>query len=299
MDGEIKEAPPVSLHRVIEELCEVSNGLARRLKRPGARQPLPSRDALIEIVESLRSVLFPGYFGTTEIADDCVAFHVGSVLGGVARALQVQIKRGLCFSCERQLSECPECEDRARLLTARFIARLPEVRRVLATDVMAAYEGDPAATGPDEAILCYPGLLALTNYRLAHELFSLNIGLIPRMITEHAHSLTGIDIHPGAKIGESFFMDHGTGIVIGETSEIGDRVRIYQGVTLGAKSFPLDNDGNPIKGIPRHPCVEDDVIIYSGATILGRVVIGKGAVVGGNVWLTSDVPAGSHTTQTR
>ncbi len=178
-----------------------------------------------------------------------------------------------------------------------FIGRLPEIRRVLETDVQAAYEGDPALSNPDEAIFCYPGLLAITSQRLAHELLKLKVPLIPRIITEHAHSLTGIDIHPGARIGERFFIDHGTGVVIGETSIIGNNVRIYQGVTLGAKSFPLDEHGNPIKGIDRHPIVEDDVTIYSNATILGRVTLGKGSVIGGNVWLTRSVPPGSTVTQ--
>jgi serine O-acetyltransferase len=165
--------------------------------------------------------------------------------------------------------------------------------------VRAAFEGDPAATSAAEAIFCYPGVLAITNYRIAHELSLLEVPLIPRMITEHAHSITGIDIHPGATIGESFFIDHGTGVVIGETCIIGDRVRIYQGVTLGAKSFPLDESGNPIKGIERHPILEDDVIIYSGATILGRVVIGRGSVIGGNVWLTRSVPSCSRVMQVK
>ncbi|MBW2263326.1 MAG: serine acetyltransferase, partial [Deltaproteobacteria bacterium] len=170
-------------------------------------------------------------------------------------------------------------------------------RSLLATDVRAAFEGDPAATSKDEAIFCYPGLVAITNYRLAHALFDLEVPLIPRMITEQAHSSTGIDIHPGASIGKSFFIDHGTGVVVGETCRIGRRVRIYQGVTLGAKSLPLDEDGNPVKGVDRHPIVEDDVIIYSGATILGKVVIGRGSVIGGNVWVTRDVAPGSRITQ--
>jgi serine O-acetyltransferase len=178
-----------------------------------------------------------------------------------------------------------------------FLARLPEVRRLLSTDVQAAYEGDPAATSPEETILCYPGILATTNYRLAHELYKLEVPLLPRLITEHAHSTTGIDIHPGATIGEKFFIDHGTGVVIGETCTIGKGVRIYQGVTLGAKSFPLDEHGNPIKGIARHPIVEDDVVIYGGATILGRITIGHGSVIGGNVWLTHSVPPESRITQ--
>jgi serine O-acetyltransferase len=164
-------------------------------------------------------------------------------------------------------------------------------------DVRAAFEGDPAATSPDETIFCYPGIQAIANFRIAHELYRLDVPLLPRMITEHAHSITGIDIHPGATIGEKFFIDHGTGVVIGETCRIDNRVRIYQGVTLGAKSFPLDEGGNPIKGIPRHPIVEDDVIIYGGATILGRVTIGRGSTIGGNVWLTHSVPPGSRITQ--
>ncbi|OFZ70208.1 MAG: hypothetical protein A3K03_01380 [Bdellovibrionales bacterium RIFOXYD1_FULL_44_7] len=177
------------------------------------------------------------------------------------------------------------------------MTKLPDVGRVLMTDADAAYKGDPAATSREEAIFSYPGLLAITNQRLAHELNKLGVPLIPRIITEHAHSITGIDIHPGAKIDEEFFIDHGTGVVIGETCVIGKRVRIYQGVTLGAKSFPLDERGNPIKGIERHPIIEDDVIIYAGATILGRIRIGKGSVIGGNVWITSDLPAGSRISQ--
>jgi serine O-acetyltransferase len=182
-------------------------------------------------------------------------------------------------------------------MTAEFLARLPGVRRLLATDVRAAYDGDPAATSPAETILCYPGVLALTCQRLAHELHVLGVPLLPRMITEHAHALTGIDIHPGARIGERFFIDHGTGVVIGETSEIGSGVRLYQGVTLGARSFPLDEHGHPVKGVPRHPIVEDDVIVYSGATILGRITVGAGSVIGGNVWLTRSVPPGSRIQQ--
>jgi serine O-acetyltransferase len=182
-------------------------------------------------------------------------------------------------------------------LAQAFLARLPEVRRLLATDIQAGFEGDPAATSPEEVLFSYPGLLAITNQRLAHELLKLGVPLLPRMITEQAHSLTGIDIHPGAQIGERFFIDHGTGVVIGETCVIGRNVRIYQSVTLGAKSFPLDAEGHPIKGVPRHPVVEDDVIIYANATILGRITLGQGSAIGGNVWLTRSVPPGSVITQ--
>jgi serine O-acetyltransferase len=278
---------------LVDALCEAS-GVKRTAGECPDRHPLPSRDAVIDVVETLRAVLFPGYFGTAELTPDNMAFHVGSTLDWVRRSLQEQIARGFCFACG---GEFAECRSRARSVTRQFLSQLPSVRSLLATDVQAAYEGDPAATSPDEAIFCYPGILAIINYRLAHELYELDVPLIPRIITEHAHSITGIDIHPGAVIGESFFIDHGTGVVIGETCIIGDRVRLYQGVTLGAKSFPLDENGNPIKGIPRHPIVEDDVIIYSEASILGRVTIGRNSVIGGNVWLTCDVPPDSAITQ--
>jgi len=176
---------------------------------------------------------------------------------------------------------------------------LPDLRRLLALDAVAAFEGDPAASSPSEAIFSYPGVRAITSHRIAHELYQRGVPLIPRIIAEHAHSNTGIDIHPGASVGESFFIDHGTGVVIGETSVIGNRVRIYQGVTLGAKSFPLDDQGRPIKGIARHPVIEDEVTIYAGATILGRITIGRGAVIGGNVWITRDVPPGTTLSQSR
>lgn len=282
---------------VVDALCAANDGLTRRKTNKACRRVLPSREVLVEMVEKLRSVLFPGYYGTSDLTDETMRFHVGATLDRLVKVLAEQVKRGLCFSCEEDPSYCPTCEIRADEITRSFLARLPAVRRMLSLDVQAAYQGDPAATCPDEAIFSYPGIVAITNYRLAHELYQLGLPLIPRIITEHAHSITGIDIHPGATIGEMFFIDHGTGVVIGETTEIGNRVCIYQGVTLGAKSFPLDEAGNPIKGIKRHPVVEDGVIIYSGATILGRVRIGKGSIIGGNVWLTKDVPAGSRITQ--
>ncbi len=253
---------------------------------------LPSRAALVGMVESLRSVLFPGYFDTAESSPETNHFHVGAELAKVLRTLQEQVKRGLCLGCNGEL-DAMDCDARAGRITSAFLSRLPEVRRLLALDVQAAYAGDPAATSTDEAIFCYPGLFAVTNHRLAHELYRLEVPLIPRIISEHAHSATGIDIHPGATIGESFFIDHGTGVVIGETAVIGNRVRLYQGVTLGAKSFPLDASGKLAKGIPRHPIVEDDVVIYASATILGRVTLGKGSAIGGNVWLTRSVAPGS------
>jgi len=287
------------LTSVVDALCASGNDLACLSRRNANCHIMPSRNAVIEIVESLRSVLFPGYFGASELNDESMPFQVGATLDKVLRSLQEQIKKGLSFVCEREPRACSECEESAIRITQVFLSRLPDVRRLLAKDVQAAYEGDPAATSPEEVIICYPAMLAVTNYRLAHELYRLDVPLLPRIITEHAHSITGIDIHPGATIGEKFFIDHGTGVVIGETCVIGKGVRIYQGVTLGAKSFPLDENGNPIKGILRHPIVEDDVIIYGGATILGNVTIGRGSVVGGNVWLTENVPPGSRITQAR
>jgi serine O-acetyltransferase len=294
----MKQAENKEFSAIVAQLCAGFNGgQGTILKGPG-RRALPSRVAVEQIVEALRSVLFPGYFGTTELSADSMGFHVGSTLDSVGRALREQVLRGLCFVCPQDdLDKCADCEVKATEITTEFLGRLPRVQRLLSLDVQAHYEGDPAATSPDEAVVCYPGVRALTNYRLAHELYEIGVPLIPRVITEHAHGITGIDIHPGANIGESFFVDHGTGVVIGETSDIGDRVKIYQGVTLGAKSFPLDEDGNPVKGIRRHPIIEDDVIIYSGATILGRVRIGGGSVIGGNVWLDRDVPPGSQVTQ--
>jgi len=291
------KAPGNDFSGLVEALCSLKNGSTAGLKKRWQEQALPARQVICELVEALRSVIFPGYFGFSELKAESLRFHVGSTLDHIRRSLQEQIKRGLCFSCEEGPECLPFCDEKAREMTAEFLRRLPKVQRQLALDVRASYDGDPAAATPDEVIFCYPGLAAITNYRLAHELHLLGVPIIPRMITEIAHSATGIDIHPGAAIGENFFIDHGTGVVIGETCIIGDRVRLYQGVTLGAKSFQLDEKGNPVRGVPRHPIVEDDVTIYSGATILGRVTIGRGSVIGGNVWLVHSVPPGSRITQ--
>lgn len=283
-----------SFEPTVERLCEVfPYGISNPRDEDVA---MPSVETLREAVEILRSILFPGYFGNSHLNPFSLRYRLGAALDEVYRLLTEQVMRGFCFECAGSMT-CQECEERAKALTAAFIEELPRIRSLLATDVEAAYLGDPAARSHGEVIFCYPSLRALTNYRIAHSLHRLGVPLIPRIITEMAHSDTGIDIHPGAEIGDHFFMDHGTGIVIGETTIIGSRVRIYQGVTLGAKSFPLDEGGNPIKGIPRHPIVEDDVIIYAGATILGRVRIGKGSIIGGNVWVTEDVPPGSRVLQ--
>jgi serine O-acetyltransferase len=290
-----------SLPRVVEALAAQADSLAVPLGRTYRGHHMPSRGEIVTMVELLRSVIFPGFFGNRDITEASLPFHAGATLDRVAVIMADEVQRGLCFDCDLPLADRfpAECAAEARRVTARFLERLPEVRRKLALDALAAYEGDPAAPSPAEAIFCYPGVLALTSHRIAHELHSLGVPLIPRIISEDAHSRTGIDIHPGARIGEKMFIDHGTGVVIGETCVIGDRVRIYQGVTLGALSFPLDHQGHPVKGIDRHPIIEDDVIIYSGATILGRVRIGAGSVIGGNVWLTRSVPPGSRISQAR
>ncbi|WP_242345124.1 serine O-acetyltransferase EpsC [Anaeromyxobacter terrae] len=285
----------VALAPVVDRLCREAT-LATAFP-PGGKVTLPSREAVIGFVEDLRGVLFPGYFGTNDVHGESLHYFVGATLARALRSLEEQVRRGLAFTERHELETCDHCADTARTVTRSFLGRVPELRRLVASDVEAAYEGDPALKTRDEAIFAYPGIFAITNQRIAHELHVLGVPLIPRIITEHAHTLTGIDIHPGASIGERFFIDHGTGVVVGETSRIGDRVRLYQGVTLGAKSFPLDEKGTPIKGIDRHPIVEDDVVIYAGATILGRIVIGKGSSIGGNVWLTNGVPPGSRITQ--
>jgi serine O-acetyltransferase len=288
-------AARASLSSVVHHMCSSEDGLIRQGSR-AIHPHLPSHEAVARLVDGFRSVLFPGYFGThCELSREALEFHVGATLDRMMRLVDEQIRRALCFTCVDQETErCDDCAQRAEAIAGEFLSRLPEVRRLLATDVGAAYDGDPAATSHAETILCYPGVLALTCHRLAHELHVLGVPLLPRMITEHAHGLTGIDIHPGARIGERFFIDHGTGVVIGETSEIGRGVRLYQGVTLGARSFPLDEHGHPVKGVPRHPIVEDDVIVYSGATVLGRITVGSGSIIGGNVWLTHSVPPGSR-----
>lgn len=253
--------------------------------------PMPSLQVLVEIVDSLRKILFPGYYAHSDVRPQQMRYYIGANIDKIHRLFTEQIKRGFCFECgEEENITILECNKKAGELASIFISQLPHIRHMLATDARAAYNGDPAAKSLGETIFCYPSIKALTNYRIAHELYNLGATLIARIISELAHSETGIDIHPGAQIGESCFLDHGTGVVIGETCIIGKGLKMYQGVTLGAKSFPVDESGNSIKGIPRHPIIEDNVTIYSGATILGRITIGKNSVIGGNVWLTQDVP---------
>ena len=256
--------------------------------------PLPSGKVLEEIIDLSRSIIFPGYFGRSNINKHTIRYHLGMAVEKLSKLLEDQILAGLCFSCPKSgKGENTACKLKAKEMAFRLIERLPEIRRVLATDVEAAFNGDPAAENFGEIISCYPVIKALTNYRIAHELHLIGVPLIPRIISEMAHSETGIDIQPAASIGNHFTIDHGTGVVIGATCIIGNNVKLYQGVTLGAKSFPCDENGNPIKGIPRHPILEDGVIVYSNATILGRITIGRGSVVGANIWVTEDLEPNS------
>lgn len=243
-------------------------------------KPLPSAPVLAEIVDLCRAILFPGFYGKSTVSSKTVPYHIG-----------VNLER-LCHLLTQQVGLAQD-------IVAEFIKRLPELRRILATDVEAAYNGDPAAESYGEIISCYPVIKAITGYRIAHELLLLGVPLIPRFITEMAHSETGIDIHPGAQIGHHFTIDHGTGVVIGATCIIGNYVKLYQGVTLGAKSFPLDDNGHPVKGIARHPILEDNVIVYSNATVLGRITIAKGTVIGGNVWVTESTQPGEQLIQAK
>ncbi|MDN5882702.1 MAG: serine O-acetyltransferase [Nitrosospira sp.] len=257
---------------------------------------LPSRKVLAGITDGLRAVLFPNRLGLPELTNESVDYYVGHTLDVTLRELLIQVRRELCFVSGLEAASGADREQ-ASAITQAFAKRLPLIRGLLDSDIYAAYEGDPAARSIDEVLVCYPGITAITHYRLAHELHRLGVPLIARMISEIAHSATGIEIHPGAEIGGSFFIDHGTGVVIGETAIIGEHVRLYQAVTLGAKRFPVDEHGALVKGNARHPIVEDDVVIYAGATILGRITIGRGSTIGGNVWLTRSIPPGSVISQ--
>ncbi len=284
----------LDLDTVVAELRR-SREVTHNIREGGIARRLPSSAAIAEIVEGLSAALFPTHYGQPELSGERIDGFVRGMLQDMLAALEEQIRRA-----QPPAGDAGEREaaDRvARDIAAAFAARLPAIRALLVGDLQAAYEGDPAATTVTEILLGYPGMVAVIHYRLARALHLLGATLIARLISNIAHSRTGIDIHPGAEIGASFFIDHGTGVVIGETAIIGDRVRLYQAVTLGAKRFPVDRDGMLVKGIARHPIVEDDVVIYAGATILGRITIGRGSTIGGNVWLTQSVPPGSNITQ--
>jgi serine O-acetyltransferase len=295
-DGTSVKPSHWNLGSVIEQL-RVSREATHNIRHHGRVRELPSRDALTTIVNGLQAVLFPTHYGRPNLTDESIDFFVGDTLNTTLNRLAEQVRRGLQFSAEEAVPDEDALTRQAHDITRQFAAGLPEVRALLVSDVQAAFSGDPAATSVAEIMLCYPGTIAILYYRLAHSLHRLGSPFLARLISDIAHSLTGIDIHPAAQIGGSFFIDHGTGVVIGETAIIGQRVRLYQHVTLGAKRFPADEQGALIKGVPRHPIVEDDVVIYAGATVLGRITIGAGSTIGGNVWLTQSVPPASNVSQ--
>jgi serine O-acetyltransferase len=294
----------------LDELVDSLRGCRERspLNNRSTIKPaaLPSPKVLTKVMESLMAALYPRRLGPTGAEHGAVALRearidefVGLTLHDSLLALRDQIRIELVARATTDDSPGLEEQQQATAITSRFAAQLPRIRTLLDSDLDAAYRGDPAAQSLDEVLVCYPGVQAIIHHRFAHALHGLGAPLVARIIAENSHSATGVDIHPGATIGESFFIDHGTGVVIGGTAVIGDRVRLYQAVTLGAKSFPLDDQGVLVKGEPRHPIVEDDVVIYAGATILGRVTIGKGAQIGGNVWLTRSIAAGTTITQAK
>jgi serine O-acetyltransferase len=255
------------------------------------RRFLPSREEILDIVRLLLELFYPGYFGRQDLTDENLAFHVGNLLSTLREKLERQVETCLSYAAECEGKPAGACGEEARRTTARFLERLPAVRDALVLDVQAAYDGDPAASSLDEVILAYPGMLAVTVHRVAHELHVMGVPLMPRIMSEWAHSRSGTDIHPGARIGRSFFIDHATGVVVGETTTIGSNVKLYQGVTLGALSIPRDERGRVIRDTRRHPTVEDGVTIYANATVLGgHTVIGAESVVGGSVFITESVP---------
>ena len=289
---------------VIDAL-RTSRESTHNIRHQGRVRELPSRDVLRQIVDGLSAALFPTHYGRPDLNDESIDYYVADTLNVALDRLVEQVRRALRFSpaapseltgADAQREDLVLAE-RARAITREFAARLPALRALLVSDVQAALAGDPAATSVAEIMLCYPGTIAILYHRIAHCLTRLGVPFLARVVADIGHSLTGIDIHPGAQIGGSFFIDHGTGVVIGETAILGERVRLYQAVTLGAKRFPVDDSGALVKGIPRHPIVEDDVVIYAGATILGRITIGAGSTVGGNVWLTQSVPPGCSVSQ--
>jgi serine O-acetyltransferase len=294
----------------LDELVDSLRGCRERspLNNRSTIKPaaLPSPKVLTKVMESLMAALYPRRLGPTGAEQGALALRearidefVGLTLHDSLLALRDQIRIELVARATTDDSPGLQEQQQATAITGRFAAQLPRIRTLLDSDLDAAYRGDPAAQSLDEVLVCYPGVQAIIHHRFAHALHGLGAPLVARIIAENSHSATGVDIHPGATIGESFFIDHGTGVVIGGTAVIGDRVRLYQAVTLGAKSFPLDDQGVLVKGEPRHPIVEDDVVIYAGATILGRVTIGQGAQIGGNVWLTRSIAAGTTITQAK
>ena len=285
-----------NLDQVVAEL-RTSREVTHNVRHHGRIRELPSRKALFSVLEGLCAVLFPTHHGRSDLNGENIDYFVGNQLTLTLGLLQDQVRRGLLFASSPDEQSDAALDQRAVEITTTFAAELPAIRGLLFSDLQAAYQGDPAATSASEILLCYPGMTAIMYYRVAHTLYRLGSPLLARLISDIAHSSTGIDIHPAAGISGHFFIDHGTGVVIGETTIIGERVRLYQAVTLGAKRFVEGEQGMLLKGEARHPIVEDDVVIYAGATILGRITIGRGSVIGGNVWLTQSVPPGSNVVQ--
>jgi len=293
----------LGISQIVTQLRDLRLSSLETRKRRDRPPKLPARKSLQAIVDGLAAALFPNRLGLPDLKDESIDYFVGHSLDVALRDLVAQVKLELRFAADsrseldKNTTASLSASKDAPKIVREFANQLPTIRLLLDTDIKAAFDGDPAARCVDEVLVCYPGIQAMIHYRLAHVLHGLGLPLIARMITEIAHSATGIDIHPGAQINESFFIDHGTGVVIGETTIIGKHVRIYQAVTLGAKRFPTDEEGHLLKGNARHPIVEDDVVIYAGATVLGRITIGRGSAIGGNVWLTHSVPSGSNITQ--
>lgn len=283
---------------VVSALKAARGTLSRTADKSGRVLDLPSPRHIETAIAGLTSALFPRRVGGARAdSNGALDYFVGHTLSQALDGLQAQVVRELAFTASLAADGIVDTEQTSRSIVQEFAERLPGILEVLYSDVRAAYDGDPSAKSLDEVLLSYPGIKAVVHHRLAHALYKLDLPIIARIVAEHAHSATGIDIHPGAEIGGSFFIDHGTGVVIGETAVLGERVRLYQAVTLGAKRFSVDDNGALVKGLPRHPIVQDDVVIYAGATILGRVTIGRGSVIGGNVWLTRSVPPGSNIVQ--
>jgi serine O-acetyltransferase len=292
-------ANPISRLTSLDELAGelLDSYLADERARRISHRYLPSREAIVEILDAVLDLMYPGYFGRRDLTNENLSAHIAQSVAALAPKIEQEMEHCLCYGRERDSSriDVGDCAPRARELSQVFLRRLPEIRRLLLRDVQAAFDGDPAATNLDEVVLAYPGLLAVSVYRIAHALYDLGVPMMARIMTEWAHSKTGCDIHPGAKIGPAFFIDHATGVVIGETSEIGEGVKLYQGVTLGALSFPRDSTGQIIRGRKRHPTVEGGSTLYANATVLGgQTVVGADSVIGGSVFLTRSVPPRSR-----
>jgi serine O-acetyltransferase len=303
VDALLKETGRLDTNWSVEGLPRLVDNIMNNYENFGGMdhlegKDLPSKEIVIGVLEDLLGIFFPGYLGKTEVTRTNIKYSLGNTLASVQTRLTEEVEKSLKYIC-RKIKECPHdvCRQRAEVVVKEVLEKIPDLRSIVSGDIVAAYDGDPAAVSTEEVILSYPCVLAITTYRIAHELYLRGIPIVPRIMSEHVHSLTGIDIHPGAKIGKNFFIDHGTGVVIGETTEIGDNVKLYQGVTLGALSFQKDEKGALIRGRKRHPTIGNNVVIYSGATLLGAdAIVGDSVVIGGNVWITSPVKSGTKIT---